>query len=132
MWYTNAGLKPLGPFELIDIHEKIKKGHLSPQDLIFNENFSDWKPAQEWEEVRRLGFPAFEAVGMDEQDKLVWIVLRRNPVDQKYTQEGPLDGTQIISFLKYGSLLEDDLVWKKGLSGWARIGDRAEFTSLDL
>ena len=132
MWYISAGLKPLGPFELMDIQEKIRKGQISPFDLIFKEGSSEWKAAQEWEEVRRIGFPAFEAVGTEKNNELIWIVLRLHRNDQKYQQEGPFDGTQIRASLQSGNLFGDDLVWKKGLSGWARLADRQEFTSPDL
>ena len=132
MWYINAALKPLGPFELMEIHEKIKKGHISPHDLIFKEDSPQWKPAQEWEEVRRLGFPAFEAVGTEKDDEQVWIILRLDKNQKKYQQEGPLAGRQIRASLQAGNFLWEDLVWKKGLSGWARLADRLEFTSPDL
>lgn len=126
MWYISAGLKPFGPFELIEIHEKIRKGFLSPYDLIFKDGVSEWKPAQEWDEVRHLGFPAFEAVGTDPKTEPIWIVLRN------FQQEGPLAGQQIVSYLEEGRFKGGDLVWKKGLSGWSRLADRLEFTSPDL
>ena len=132
MWYTSAGLKPQCPFQLTEIHEKIRQGQLRPQDLIFNQESQAWKAAQEWQEIYRLGFPAFEAVGTEKNDELIWIVLRQDRADKKYHQEGPMDGQQIITFLLEGRLQGDDLVWKKGLSGWARLSDRAEFTSPDL
>ncbi len=136
MWYISAALKPLGPFELLEIREKIRTGHISPHDLIFQEGSAQWKPAQDWDEVRQLGFPAFEAVGTDSLIEPVWIVLRRpkDPADQgqNYQQEGPMAGVQIVKFLAEGRLQGDDLVWKKGLSGWSRVVDRQEFTSPDL
>lgn len=129
MWYISAGLKPLGPFELDQIHEKIRKGQISPFDLIFKDGTSEWKAAQEWPEVRALGFPAFEAIGTEANHEAVWIVLRRDRNEQKYHQEGPFQGQQILDSLRAGNLYGDDLVWKKGLSGWARLADRQEFTS---
>lgn len=132
MWYISAGLKPLGPLPLTEIHEKIKKGHISPYDLISKEDTAEWKPAKDWEEVRRLGFPAFEAVGTERNDEVIWVILRLDRAEEKYHQEGPLDGHQILASLQAGKLQGDDLVWKKGLSGWARLVDREEFTSPDL
>ncbi len=132
MWYMSSGLKPLGPFKLLEIHEKIRKGHISPYDLIFKEGSGEWKPALQWDEVRNLGFPAFEAIGTEQNTEPVWIVLRRDKNEQKYQQEGPLAGQQIIARLVDGRFQGDDLVWKKGLSGWSRLADRQEFTSPDL
>jgi hypothetical protein len=132
MWYLNDGLKPQGPLELSEVQDKIKKGHLSPRDLIFSQTTGEWKPAHEWEELRKLGFPAFEAIGTHSENESVWVVLHLDRSEQSYKQEGPFANNDIIQAVRAGKLAWEDLVWKKGLSGWARVMDRQEFISPGL
>jgi hypothetical protein len=132
MWYVSSALKPIGPFQIFDIQDKIKKGQVGPFDLVFNEETKEWKPAIEWAELRQLGFPAFEAVKTDSFQESIWIVLHKDPANQTYKQEGPFSGALILKAVNDGMLGWEDLVWKKGLSGWARLSDREEFTSPDL
>jgi hypothetical protein len=132
MWYLSSALKPIGPFSLADVQDKIKKGQVGPSDLVYNQNIQAWKPAIEWDDIRRLGFPAFESVKTDSFHEPIWVVLHKSVQDQTYKQEGPFAGTEIARAVQAGEFSMDDLVWKKGLSGWARLGDREEFTSPDL
>lgn len=132
MWYLSSALKPIGPFALIEIQDKIKKGLLGPGDLVYNEAHHEWKMALDWDELRSLGFPAFESVKTDKDSEPIWVVLHKNPKDQVFQQEGPYAGAEIREALSQGRFGWDDLVWKKGLSGWARLSDRKEFTSPDL
>jgi hypothetical protein len=129
MWYLSSALKPVGPFELVEIQDKIKKGQVGPQDLVFKQDVQEWKPALEWDDLRRLGFPAFEAVKTDNSTDSIWVVLHKSVTDQTYKQEGPFAGAEIVKAIASGELNWDDLAWKKGLSGWARLSDREEFTS---
>lgn len=131
MWYLSSALKPVGPFELIEVQDRIKKGQVGPADLVYNQDSQEWKPALEWEELRRIGFPAFEAVKTSKPDEAIWVVLHKNLADQSFKQEGPFAEVEIVKAVETGSLNWDDLVWKKGLSGWSRLSDREEFTSPD-
>src|SRR3954470_14932510 len=102
MWYLSSALKPVGPFELIEVYDRIKKGQVGPTDLVFNQSTQEWKPAIEWDDLRRLGFPAFEAVKTDESTEPIWVVLHKNLSEQTYKQEGPFTGIDIVKAVGSG------------------------------
>lgn len=126
-WYLSSALKPVGPFDLVVLQDKIKKGQLGPHDLVFHQQTQEWKPAIQWTELRHLGFPAFEALNTENAKETVWIVLHLDPAAKEYQQEGPFSANEVSRGLVDGKYKGEDLVWKKGLSGWARLSDRLEF-----
>lgn len=127
MWYINEGLKPAGPFEVTEIQDRIKKGQLGPKDLVYREDVQEWKQAQEWDELRRIGFPAMEAINTDEPENRVWVLLMLDKESKNYKQAGPFNVSQIKAALTQGQIRPEDLIWKSGLSGWSRVQDREEF-----
>lgn len=132
MWYISAALKPVGPLSLLDLTDKIKKGQLGLFDLVFNEETNEWRPAQDWPELRHVGFPALEAVGLHSAEEAVWVVLHQEPETKLHRQEGPFSAKDIEQEISGGRLSREDLVWKKGLSGWARLNERPEFFIKEL
>ncbi|MGZ3840445.1 MAG: GYF domain-containing protein [Bdellovibrio sp.] len=130
-WYCHVNLKPQGPLSLQDIRQRIIRGEIGPQDLIFNDNEKTWKPAGEWKNFEPSLFPASQGhdpingVAMDEAE---WVVLIPTG-DGKVLQEGPLSVREILEHLARKRISVHQYVWKNGLSGWCQIKDRAEFSN---
>jgi hypothetical protein len=124
-WYYNRDLKPLGPLSLQEMRQKIFKGEVSPQDLIFNEELGEWKPALEWKVFEASLFPALQGqnaapAGLVEAE---WILLRE-------VQEGPYRTDELQEMLRQKKINGGHYIWKTGLSGWVQIKDRPEFAAL--
>lgn len=135
MWYCHENLKPLGPLSLEDIKLKVQKGEVGPYDLLQKEN-GDWKEASSYSEFSSFLFPAWQewdrAAGDPDPQEKKWVLLVR--LDSKETvQEGPLSTLEVLELLKTKSAKYlSAWIWKNGLSGWAKIGDRPEFREIIL
>lgn len=130
-WYCNKNLKPVGPLSLHDIRQRISRGEIGPQDLIFNDDEKLWKPACEWKNFEATLFPA--AQGLDpahciSENEEEWVLLVPTE-DGKILQEGPFSVREIVQHLRHRRISADQYVWKTGLSGWCQIKDRPEFVS---
>lgn len=127
-WYLRDGLKPRGPFEQKDVERLLRSGDLSPEDWLCSGTLTEWKPAREWEAFRKLPFPCEQHVGLHEKTAAVWVVLSKS--EEGFRQMGPLSLEQIREALMKGRLRLADHLWNEGMSGWARLSSRPEFSDL--
>lgn len=123
-WYLRAGLKPQGPFTEADVRQRLAAGEVSPEDLLWQDEKGEWKPALLWPEFRAMSVPAFQEVEMIGENEKEWIVLERGDGAPKTT--GPWSLVEIREALKEGRMKGTDHLWKKGMTGWARIESRPE------
>ncbi len=124
-WFYNLNLKPQGPFELDVVLEKIKRGEISPNDLMMREDSEQWLPAKAWQLFDDSLFPANQLVDKSfAAEKTEWVLLRNG------TQEGPYLASDVKKMLRTKQLSAETYVWKNGLTGWVRIMDRAEFDGI--
>lgn len=132
-WYFNQNLKPQGPVSFEEIREKIYRGEIGPHDLISNDKVGEWKPANEWGVFERTLFPATQAFipGQEfQEDEKEWILLVPSADGKANLQEGPFSIREIRQGVQNKNIVGTCYVWKSGLSGWCRLIDRPEFSSL--
>lgn len=124
-WYLRDGLKPRGPFPEDEVKRLLLAGELSPEDLIWKDGTGEWKPALLWPEFRALHVPAFQEVESVGENEKEWVVLqKRDGTGPKTT--GPWSLKEIREGLRAGDFIENDHLWKKGMTGWARLASRPE------
>lgn len=123
-WYLRSGLKPVGPFDENDVRRRLIAGELSPEDLLWKDGVGEWKAALLWPEFRAMSVPAFQEVEQIGEDEKEWVVLQQIEGVPKTT--GPWSMKEIRVALKEGRFKGTDHLWKKGMSGWARIESRPE------
>lgn len=123
-WYLRAGLKPRGPFTEDDIRGRLSAGEVSPEDLLWKDGDNEWKAAFLWREFRAMSVPAFQEVERVGEDEKEWVVLEREAGASKTS--GPWSLAEIRTAIKEGRLKGTDHLWKKGMTGWARIESRPE------
>jgi hypothetical protein len=106
------------------MRERLVTGEISPEDLIWKDGVEEWKSALSWVEFRAMSVPAFQEVGMVEDDEKEWIVLEK--MESGHRTTGPWSLNQIRWAVHEGRITGRDHMWKKGMSGWARIESRPE------
>ncbi|MGZ3772314.1 MAG: DUF4339 domain-containing protein [Pseudobdellovibrionaceae bacterium] len=130
-WYFNKNLKPQGPLNTSEVRSLINRGVLGPQDLIYNDNESVWKPACEWKGFEATLFPAHQELRELNNSRSLevseWVLLVPTG-DGKVLQQGPFSTNEICDQLSLKRISIHQYVWKAGLTGWCRIKDRPEFS----
>lgn len=134
IWFYNRNLKPQGPLSEDELRELVRSGEIRPSDLICNDINGDWKMAYEFAELERTLFPALQGyvVGQEEGDKeKQWVLLIQDLMlsESSYTQKGPYSRQEILAQIKEDKNVLSQYVWRPGLSGWSRVGDRPEFNA---
>lgn len=122
-WYLRQGTKPIGPHTTEELAARLQAGELDPHDLVWKEGVNDWQPAMEWPEFRALSVPAFQEQGVDEAAE-IWTVLEMTGEGKKVT--GPWSLKTVRQAIADGIVKETDYIWKRGMSGWAKIALRPE------
>ena len=123
-WYLRAGLKPVGPFDEAEVRRRLLAGEVSPEDLLWKDGVDDWRPALLWPEFRAMSVPAFQEVEMVTEDDREWVVLSQG--EGAPQTSGPFSLREIRDGLRDGRFKGTDHLWKKGMSGWARLESRPE------
>lgn len=129
LWYCHQNLKPLGPLSVQEIRQRISRGDIGPQDLIYNDDEKVWKSACEWKSFESALFPATQGIdptNLDSVDEAEWVLLLSTD-DGKVLQEGPFSVREISVNVLHKRVSIYQYVWKAGLSGWCQIKDRPEF-----
>jgi len=124
-WYYNINLKPQGPFELEEMRQKIHRGEVGPQDLIYEEKIGRWAAASEWTEFEAALFPAKQAqIFMNSQDNSLkeWVLLQKSESGE-FLQQGPYNIADLQKMITHGEITVQQYIWKSGLSGWMKISD---------
>lgn len=131
-WYCHKNLKPQGPLELQEIRQRIGRGEIGPEDLVFNDEEKVWKAAREWKNFEPGLFPATQGIDPTMSapvDEAEWVLLVPTG-DGRVLQEGPMSVKEIFGHLLHKRISIHQYVWKAGLSGWCQIKDRPEFKEL--
>lgn len=129
-WYYSRHLKPQGPVSLQEIRELILKGDVGPRDLVCAQEDGRWLAAEEWGVFERTLFPATQEFipGVEALPELKEWVLLVHDEEKRVLQEGPYSQAELQMGLRERRVRPDQFVWKSGLTGWSRIGDRPEFS----
>lgn len=128
-WYLREGNKPVGPFEQEAIRERLLNGQLEPDELLWKDGEARWDLAIQWPEFRSLQIPAIQEVDVVSESDVVWTVLKKSETGHKML--GPVSLKMIRHDLREGQLSPNDYLWKKGMTGWARIALRPEHLTSD-
>lgn len=123
-WYLREGNKPVGPFEQSEIKAKLLGGQLEPDELLWKDGDARWELAINWPEFRALAIPALQEVNVVPEGAVVWTVLKKTETGHKML--GPYSLLMIRHELREQKLSGNDYLWKKGMTGWARIALRPE------
>jgi hypothetical protein len=124
-WYYNIDLKPQGPFSLEEMRQKIHRGEVGPQELIYEEGAGKWIAACEWGVFEEGLFPAKQAQIFSPSLDLnarEWVLLYRSDTGE-YLQQGPFSVPDLQSLIQRGEISMQQYIWKSGLSGWMKISD---------
>lgn len=126
-WYISINSKARGPFSEGQIRQKVQKGDLTSETLIYKEGDLDWLPLKE----QSLWSPMLnEDQGHSftpSKDSKVWVLLVENPLKKgDFLQEGPFNQSSVIEKFDIGEVQETDYVWRPGMKKWSLIKDMPE------
>jgi len=126
-WYLHQNLKVKGPFTDQKICELVRSGDIGPNDLI-SQNEESWRPAQEFGEIPRSLFPAFQVLQSYEPQKADWFYLSAHAqIPNQFTICGPVSMQWLQQKIELRELLPSLKIWKQGLTGWFSYSDRLDF-----
>lgn len=128
-WYLNRKGKAEGPLSTDEISILIKDGQLSALEYLYKTGSSEWKMAQDHEELQGFWSSTKQNESpLNAED--IWVVLKKvvDQGDRKFLQKGPFNQQKIADFLLTGELTYFDYAWKKGMERWVRIGEVPELS----
>lgn len=130
-WYVSLGSKARGPFSDSQMRDKIKKGDLKANTLVYKEGAIDWLPLEE----QKIWSPTFsndQGMGFTEDKAPLnnsWVLLVENPIKKgDYQQQGPFTQKKILEKLDIGEVHLNDYCWTKGMKGWVKLVDMPELS----
>jgi hypothetical protein len=126
-WYISINSKARGPYSDGQIREKIQKGDLLPDTLIYKEGDLDWLPLSQ----QSLWSPMLkEDEGhsfVPSKNSKIWVLLVENPLKKgDFQQQGPFRQSEVIEKFDSGEVGESDYVWRPGMKEWKKLNAMPE------
>ncbi|WP_041577163.1 DUF4339 domain-containing protein [Bdellovibrio bacteriovorus] len=129
IWYAIINRQIIGPFTKDQIISLARRGDLSPSSPVSLGTKAHWKPASTWQYFPAKHFPALQEVNTELLEAIseLWTILSYDGRLNAFIQTGPYSTSEVRTNLALKKVKRSDHIWKKGLSGWAKIADRPEF-----
>jgi len=115
-WYVSERGLSSGPFSFRQMREKVLRGELEPDRLVYAAPLGEWRRLRAVPELQPGFRPEREAL---EQ----WYVSVRG---KRY---GPYSAERMLELIRQGRLTARSLVWSRELKDWRPLGRLARFAS---